>query len=205
MSSIARIRLRRDTAANWTAANPVLLNGEVGLETDTRKFKAGDGTTAWSALSYYPASTATMARGQCSKMTSGTVNITTEGAYVSTGLTATLDASTAQGMALGSTDTFALKNTSGSTKLFRFYGSIDARTTTGNNRTLGIKLALNGVAIDETECRAYTGGSNEEAKLVTSWLISVPNTGEVALLVANHSSTDDIDFRRGRLVATEVL
>lgn len=52
MSSTARIRLRRDTAANWTSANPVLLNGEVGFETDTRKLKLGDGTTAWNALLY---------------------------------------------------------------------------------------------------------------------------------------------------------
>jgi hypothetical protein len=52
MSSTARIRLRRDTAANWTAANPVLLNGEVGFETDTRKLKLGDGITAWNALLY---------------------------------------------------------------------------------------------------------------------------------------------------------
>ena len=52
MSSTAQIQLRRDTAANWTAANPVLLLGEVGFETDTRKLKLGDGTTAWNALLY---------------------------------------------------------------------------------------------------------------------------------------------------------
>lgn len=52
MSSTARIRLRRDTAANWTAENPVLLLGEVGFETDTRKLKLGDGTTAWNSLLY---------------------------------------------------------------------------------------------------------------------------------------------------------
>lgn len=52
MSSTAQIQLRRDTAANWTAANPVLLLGEVGFETDTRKLKLGDGTTAWSSLLY---------------------------------------------------------------------------------------------------------------------------------------------------------
>jgi hypothetical protein len=46
MSSIARIRLRRDTAANWTSANPTLLAGEMGVETDTRKYKVGDGSTA---------------------------------------------------------------------------------------------------------------------------------------------------------------
>lgn len=49
----ARVALRRDTAANWTSNNPTLLEGEVGLETDTTRFKFGDGTTAWNSLSYY--------------------------------------------------------------------------------------------------------------------------------------------------------
>jgi hypothetical protein len=49
----ARIVIRRDTAANWTAANPVLLQGEWGFETDAGKLKIGDGATAWSALSYF--------------------------------------------------------------------------------------------------------------------------------------------------------
>lgn len=48
-----QILLRNDTAANWTAANPVLGQGEVGLETDTKKLKVGDGTTAWNSLGYY--------------------------------------------------------------------------------------------------------------------------------------------------------
>ena len=53
MSGYITIKLRRGTAAQWTAQNPVLAEGEVGLETDTRKFKAGDGTTAWTGLQYY--------------------------------------------------------------------------------------------------------------------------------------------------------
>jgi len=48
-----RLALRRDTAANWTSANPVLAQGEPGFETDTDKLKIGDGTTAWSSLPYY--------------------------------------------------------------------------------------------------------------------------------------------------------
>ena len=46
------IQLRRDTAANWTANNPVLADGEPGLEKDTGKEKIGDGVTAWNSLSY---------------------------------------------------------------------------------------------------------------------------------------------------------
>lgn len=47
------IQLRRDTAANWTSANPTLAQGEVGFEYDTAKIKIGDGITAWNLLSYF--------------------------------------------------------------------------------------------------------------------------------------------------------
>lgn len=47
-----RIRARRDTAANWASSNPTLQNAEIGYETDTRKFKFGDGSTAWNSLGY---------------------------------------------------------------------------------------------------------------------------------------------------------
>jgi hypothetical protein len=48
----SRLQNRRDTAANWTSNNPTLAAGEIGLETDTTKFKMGDGTTAWISLAY---------------------------------------------------------------------------------------------------------------------------------------------------------
>lgn len=48
----ARIQVKRGTAASWVSNNPVLYSGEIGYETDTRKFKVGDGTTAWNSLSY---------------------------------------------------------------------------------------------------------------------------------------------------------
>jgi hypothetical protein len=47
-----RIQLRRDIAANWTAANPVLANAEPGYETDTGFLKYGDGITPWNSLPY---------------------------------------------------------------------------------------------------------------------------------------------------------
>lgn len=47
-----RFQMRNDSAENWKTANPVLLVGEIGVENDTRKFKFGDGTTAWKDLPY---------------------------------------------------------------------------------------------------------------------------------------------------------
>ena len=49
-----QMQQRRDTAANWTAAGPTLLAGEIGYETDTGKIKIGDGVTAWASLAYLP-------------------------------------------------------------------------------------------------------------------------------------------------------
>lgn len=49
---MTHINLRRDTAANWTAADPILQLGETGWETDTLKCKQGDGTSVWSDLDY---------------------------------------------------------------------------------------------------------------------------------------------------------
>lgn len=46
------IKLRGDTAANWTTNNPVLALREPGVETDTSKIKIGDGVTAWNSLGY---------------------------------------------------------------------------------------------------------------------------------------------------------
>lgn len=53
-----KIQLRHDTAANWTSVNPVLLEGEIGIETDTKKQKIGDGSTPWNGLQYDLGSTA---------------------------------------------------------------------------------------------------------------------------------------------------
>ena len=48
-----QIQLRRDSAADWTTANPTLAQGEIGHETDTNKIKIGDGSTAWTSLAYF--------------------------------------------------------------------------------------------------------------------------------------------------------
>lgn len=47
-----KIQIRNDTKNNWTTQNPVLLKGEMGVETDTRKFKFGDGVSDWATLEY---------------------------------------------------------------------------------------------------------------------------------------------------------
>lgn len=52
-----KIQLRRGTSAQWVSSNPILSQGELGLEIDTGKFKFGNGTTPWILLNYPPSHT----------------------------------------------------------------------------------------------------------------------------------------------------
>lgn len=54
----SKLVIRNDTAITWTTVNPVLLKGELGVENDTKKFKFGDGVSAWNSLPYASATSA---------------------------------------------------------------------------------------------------------------------------------------------------
>lgn len=49
----ATLQIKHYLASEWASANPTLLQGEWGLETNTRLTKLGDGTTAWNSLPYF--------------------------------------------------------------------------------------------------------------------------------------------------------
>ena len=93
MAVVTQIQVRRGTAAQWTSANPTLASGEWGYETDTGKTKIGNGSTAWSSLSYFGGT------GTVTSITAGTGlsggTITTSGT-VSIDTATTVDVSTAQ-------------------------------------------------------------------------------------------------------------
>jgi archaellum component FlaC len=48
-----RMQQRRGTALQWNSADPILEAGEIGFESDTNKFKLGDGVNQWSDLDYF--------------------------------------------------------------------------------------------------------------------------------------------------------
>ena len=47
-----QFQFRRGTSSQWNTTNPLLADGEIGIETDTNKFKLGNGTNNWSNLAY---------------------------------------------------------------------------------------------------------------------------------------------------------
>ena len=65
-----QIQIRRDTAVNWAAQNPMLAEGELGLDTTVDKFKIGDGATAWSTLAFQEGSITTVTDNLTSTSTS---------------------------------------------------------------------------------------------------------------------------------------
>ena len=75
-----KIVLRNDTSTNWNTNNPTLAKGQIGIETDTRKFKFGDGITPWTALNYAVSGDinvieSVQKNGQALPITNKTVNI----------------------------------------------------------------------------------------------------------------------------------
>jgi hypothetical protein len=110
--STVRIQVRRGLASEWTAANPVLAAGEMGVETNTNLFKFGNGSSTWTALAY--ANNSDVAIGEISQdaintaLTMGagltktyndganTITITVDTDVVSTRAFATTAAGTAQ-------------------------------------------------------------------------------------------------------------
>jgi|688.fasta_scaffold10358_10 hypothetical protein len=145
-----------------------------------------------------PAGAVISAYGQASRTTDGNVTIVTAGTYVEAA-DLTLDSANTFGMLKSGSYQSGLSNNSGATRTFQIYASIDA--TANNNNTLGIRLAKNGTAIAQTECRAQTSGSGHESKLVTSWLVSLAANDSIHVLVTNFSATGTLTVKRGRIVA----
>jgi len=141
--------------------------------------------------------------GQCSKMDSATIDFAgvTVGDYISTGVTANLDAPTAHGVVLGTTDAFGLKKTSPSSRLALVIATVDVSPE--QKKTVGIKLAFNGTEIDESECRV-TVSQQDIGKLHSMWILEMDEGDEVSVLIANHTNQGEIDFGRGRMTLTAV-
>jgi hypothetical protein len=121
------LQIRRGTAAQWTTANPILAQGEPGFETDTNRFKLGDGATAWNSLSYQGAAGAAV-----TALTPLTVAADKLAYYTSASAAATTDLSAYARSLLAVANEAALKaliNAEGGVD-FATQGGLDALTST---------------------------------------------------------------------------
>lgn len=127
-----------------------------------------------------------------------TVDIITQGVYIPMNINGTFDTYNSQETSAPITGTFGIKNISGNTLKFMIIATADVEL--GNNRTAGLRLAVNGIELPETTCYAQTGNHNL-AKLMTQWIVNLPHNGEVTYLLANISSNDNILVDRAKIVA----
>jgi hypothetical protein len=156
-----QIQLRRGTASQWTTANTLLAQGEIGLETDTSKLKLGDGSTLWNSLSYFSAG-------------SGVTAVTATSPVASSGgLTPVISLSSGYGDTLNpyasKTANFVLAAPNGSAGVPTFRAVVAADIPTLNQNTTGSAATLTtGRTLAITGDLAYTSQSFDGSANVTA-------------------------------------
>jgi hypothetical protein len=71
-----QLQIRRDTLINWVSTNPVLANGEMGINLDTYQYKVGDGTKTWNQLPYAGIAGPTGSSGPIISSSTGATGVT---------------------------------------------------------------------------------------------------------------------------------
>lgn len=125
------------------------------------------------------------------------VPISTAGVWTSTGIVADFDSEVDYGISLGTVDTFGLKNTSGIERVGYFTAAVSLDPAVGNNKELGIALAVDGIVHTPSIQKLFCKSGDEKAFITTSHIMSVPNGSEVSVVVANFTSDADIDVHGG--------
>ena len=184
-----QIQLRRDTASNWTSANPTLAVGEFAIETDTDKYKIGDGSTAWTSLGYssLPSNVLPLTGGA---MTGAiTTNSTFDG----------VDVATRDGVLTSTT-------TTADAALPKAGGAMTGAITT-NSTFDGVDIATRDAVLTSTTTTAAAalpkaGGTLSGEIVAADQIISAPvlkNYSETVHAGGNTGSTETLDETDGNL------
>ncbi len=134
--------------------------------------------------------------------TGGTVTVTVAGDYYPINIAGTLDPDATFNMAAGTTNVSGLKNNTDQARTIVFIATYDGKA--GNNNAIGLKLALNGVPIDASECRSFAGGGGQVGKAMTQWIERVEPGDEVSMWASSIDTTDDVEIERFKLLAHAV-
>lgn len=134
------------------------------------------------------------------RQTSGTVTVGSANNYVAMNLAATLDTNVSFNMSLsGAPNVTGVKNTTDQTRTMVIIATYDGKG--GNNEVVGLKLGLNGVILDETECTSFGGASGQVAKTLTQWILKLEPGDEVSMYAANKSTGTALTIERLKMIA----
>jgi len=134
--------------------------------------------------------------------TGDTVAVTTAGVYYPINIAGTLDPDATFNMVAGTDNVTGVKNNTTQARTVAFIATYDGKC--GNNNAMGLKMALNGVPIDATECRSFGGSTGQVGKTMTQWIERMEPGDEVSMWAANIDTTDDLEIDRFKLLAHAV-
>ena len=184
-----RIQLRRDTAANWVSNNPILLSGELGIETDTLKFKIGNGSR-WNATTSY-ALKAGEANGLATLNSLGKIPTSQlpDSMSVSADLAAAIAALTTNSIAEGSTNKYFTNQRAIDAVASAISSAIAAETTNRNTAIATAKSeAISTAATDATNKSAT---AKSEAIAAAAAAADTKDTVSAAAAVSSANSYTD--------------
>jgi hypothetical protein len=183
MTMPTKIQMRRGTAAQWTSANPVLLSGEQGFETDTKKTKIGDGVTPWNSLGYAFVSNDLVSGSKGALITSNGTSVTALTVGATNGHTLRVNSATATGLEWGAVE--SLPNQTGNN------GSL--LTTNGTSASwTGILSTLINLSPEErcnVVASAATGTINLNTATSSVWFYTSNASGNWTLNVRGDSTS----------------
>lgn len=188
----SRLQNRRDIASAWTSANPTLAAGEMGLETDTSKFKLGDGVTAWNSLAY--AYTAGAAGAQGTTGTQGTTGLQgTQGVQGTEGLQGTTGSQGTEGLqgltgAQGTTGTQGLTGTQGISGA-SILGTTNTWTGANDFTTSVTGLVLDATTTTSSRGVGYMGIPQSGAATTGAYTLVAADAGEHIYSTATRTVT----------------
>ena len=193
LTSPIKFQLRRDTAANWTASNPVLYAGEPGIETNTGQMKLGDGTHTWNQLQYvgyggFTGPTGPAGSGPAIASSYGlstSLNIPNGSTTLFPFDSTYVQAGTYLGVNGSGNITRIYVVTSGTYEIITSIQLVNANTTATNAYTW---LRINGVDVPTTNGGLLVPANTSAASLVSVPYMSVLNAGdyvEVAMTTAS--------------------
>jgi hypothetical protein len=188
-----RILLRRDTASNWVLNNPILLSGEIGIESDTNKFKIGNGSR-WNSIASY-AFKLGEANGIATLDSSGKIptsqlpNQTSVSGEVAAAIAALTTTSLAEGTNKYFTDARAIAANASIVSGISTTAAADATTKANAAQAAAIAAAATDATTKANTAQA-TAISNAEGKIATAKSEAISTASNDATTKVNQALTD---------------